>query len=202
MELIGSGLRIPTKIILKNWVPPGPPVACSKPESARPIHTMTTAPKRRWPRYTLRTLFVAVTVVGILASWAALTVRYKVMKEQAVRLTREDGLFMTGWLLDDIGWESGDDLPAIRLKLDRADTQVYIATTPHQKDADVIERTLREKGIECGCSRSVKILPSYTDYAVTVRHRDAKRARNELRSAPLNMLPITFLPLDIIVQEQ
>ncbi len=30
---------------------------------------MTTAPKRRWPRFSLRTLFVVVTVAGVAVGW-------------------------------------------------------------------------------------------------------------------------------------
>jgi hypothetical protein len=34
-----------------------------------------TAPKRRWPRFTLRTLFVEVTVLGVALAWANWNVR-------------------------------------------------------------------------------------------------------------------------------
>ncbi len=36
---------------------------------------MTTTPKRRWPRFTLRTLFVVVTVIGVAAGWLAFNLR-------------------------------------------------------------------------------------------------------------------------------
>jgi hypothetical protein len=52
---------------------------------------MTPTPKRRWPRFTLRTLFVVVTAFGIWLGWNFNILRQREKMLDRVNATRNDG---------------------------------------------------------------------------------------------------------------
>ena len=49
---------------------------------------MTTTPKRRWPRFTLRTLFVVVTLFGLVAGWVDYSLNWIRQREELLSKQR------------------------------------------------------------------------------------------------------------------
>jgi hypothetical protein len=65
---------------------------------------MTIAPKRRWPRFTLRTLFVAVTVLGAASSWVHSQLDW-IKQRHAARHQPHLVTYFSGGFIDNDGLE-------------------------------------------------------------------------------------------------